>query len=475
MLALGFITIILTVLYIHARFRFYQYARSQRKEQAALQDELKALQQRMNLSTRDPVTQLLGWQLFEDRVNQGIKECARYQFIMGVLYVDIDNFKMINSAIGQEAANALLLETAERLQSCIRQVDSIARQGKDTFVIMLAQLAKQETAAIIIQRMLQALAQPFTVNDNALSVTVCIGAAFYPADGLTAAALMQNAEYAMLLAKSRGKQRYQFYQENLHADSQRELAVYNSLSSDLFLDELKVFYQPVMNVEQQAMFCVDTHIVWKHPVLGEISAEELFIHADKQNKLNKITERVFALACCEFQRWRQIGLKAQTFAIPVWLKQLESTPFVYRLSQIMQEHKIQPSWVMLEIHESRTPVSLDILEKSFNMLKYLGVNIAIDHFGSGSFSLRYLKLFSVNYLKLDSAMIGDIVENDATRVIVKAITLFAATLSLEVIASGVESQDQASVLLELGVSLMQGKLLSEPLSDTEMAGKMTNV
>src|SRR3990167_9867313 len=156
MLALGLITVVLTVLFIHARFRFYQYVRRERVAQAALQEELNALQQRINLSTRDPVTNLLGWQLFEDRVNQGIKECARYQFIMGVLYVDIDYFKLINSALGQKAANALLLETAERLQSCIRQVDSIARQGKDTFVIMLDQLAKQETAAIIIQRMLQA-------------------------------------------------------------------------------------------------------------------------------------------------------------------------------------------------------------------------------------------------------------------------------------------------------------------------------
>lgn len=473
--ASAFIIVTLAILYIHTRIRYSQFLRRHNTEQAKLQGELSALQKKMLFSSRDPVTHLLGWQLFEDRVNQGIKECARFKFILGVLYVDIDNFKLINNALGYEGGNALLQEAADRLQSCVRQVDSISRQGKDTFAILLAQLSKTETAAIIIQRMLQALAQPFVINENKLTVTACIGAAFYPDDGTTTGELMHNAEYAMLLAKSRGKHLYQFYQESLQADSQRELALYNNLSSDSFLDELKLYYQPVMNVKEHSLACTATQIVWDHPVVGQVSGEELFMHADKQRKLNKITEQVLAESCKKFLHWREIGLKPQMLAVPVLLKQLENTQFIYKLSQIMLSNKMQPAWLMLEIRECSAPVSLDILEKSFNMLRYLGVKVAIDHFGSGSFSLRYLKIFSVHYLRLDPAMIIDVAENEQTRAIVKAIIDFAADLSLEVIATGVESQEQVEVLQELGIILMQGRLLSEPLSETEMAEKMAGV
>src|SRR3990167_2541030 len=143
------ISVTLAILYIYTIIRFHQFKRQHGAEQVNLQRELNALQKKSQYHSQDTVTKLLGWQLFEDRVNQGIKECARYEFILGVLYVDIDNFKLINNAMGYEAGNALLLETAQRLQTCVRQVDSITRQGKDTFVILLAQLARHETAAII--------------------------------------------------------------------------------------------------------------------------------------------------------------------------------------------------------------------------------------------------------------------------------------------------------------------------------------
>ena len=469
------LSLTLALLYLHGRYRLRHLLKNQQNKQAILQRELSTLQEQLLLNSRDPVTQLSGWALFEDRVNQGIKECKRYQFILGVLYVDIDSFNLINHALGVTAGNQLLQETAQRLQSCIRQVDSITRQGKDMFVILLAQLAKQETAAIIIQRILQAMTESFTIDDQQISVTVCIGAAFYPHDGTSSNELIQNAEFALLQAKLRGKHTYQFYQERLHIESQRELAFYNSMSNEAFLDELTLMYQPIIEMNSHLMYCADVQIVWRHPVLGEVSAEELFQYADKHRKLNKITERVLAEACQQFLRWRALGVKPQLLGIPVLLKQLENPQFVYRLSQIMQDLKMQPAWLMLEIKESSAPVSLDILEKSFNMLQYLGVRIGIDHFGSGSFSLRYLKAFSVAYLKLDAALISDVDQNEQTQMLVKAVVAFAGELSLTIIALGVESVEQASALGKLGVVMMQGKLVSEPLSEAEMAVKMSDI
>lgn len=469
------LSVALAALYIHAHYGFSLSERRHIADNAALQAQIKTLQEKLAINAQDPVTQLLGWQLFEDRVNQAIKESARYQFIMGVLYIDIDDFKLINSALGFEAANGLLLETAERLQTCIRQVDSISRAGKDTFVILLAQLAKQETAAIIIQRILQVLSQPYQINGQTLTITVCIGAAFYPNDGVTVGEITHHAEYAMLQAKTRGKHTYQFHQEQLQSNSQRELLLYNSISSEMFLDELHLVYQPIVHKENQKLCVAEAQVIWKHPVLGDISCEELMQLADKHRKLNKLTEAILTKACRQFQEWRAMGLKPELLGVPIWLKQLENTQFIYRLSQIIQDLKMQPAWLLLAIKESQSSISLDILEKSFNMLQYLGIRIAIDHFGSGAFSLRCLKVFSVQYLKLDPAMVMDVVENERARALVKAVIAFANTLNLSVIASGVEEKGQANVLSELGIDLMQGRLLGQPLSESEMTGRMLNV
>lgn len=234
----GLLLVVTAFLYWRERSRNQRLQRDTDASHEVQSKELTDLQKRVRVYAKDPVTGLLGWQVFEDRASQAIKECARYKFIMGVMYVDIDNFKLINEALGHEAANQLLCEVAERLETCIRQVDSISRQGKDTFVVLLTQLAKQETAVIIVQRMFQALSEPFVVNGQQLTVTMCAGLSFYPADGVTTIDLMQHAEYAMLMAKAGGKNTYQFHQQRLQAESQRELRLYNSLSSGAFLDEL---------------------------------------------------------------------------------------------------------------------------------------------------------------------------------------------------------------------------------------------
>lgn len=471
----GFLTVIFAYLYLYSSYRMRRIVHEQHVKNIRLKEEIEILQQQAQQESRDPLTNLISWKLFEDRVQHSIKECDRYKFILGMLYVDIDEFNLINHALGNAAGNDLLRAVAERLQSCLRQVDSLCRQNKDTFVILLGQLAKQETAVIIIQRIMQSMSMPFAIGQHELTITVCIGAAFYPHDGANAPGLLQNAEYAMLRAKELGKDNYQFYQEKLYTDCQRELTLYNSLSSDLFLEDLELLYQPVMDTQTKTMLCAETQIVWQHKLLGAISDKELYLYADKHHKLNKITERVLRESCRKFINWRLLGLKPQMLSLAISLKQLENAQFVYNISQILMEMKMQPEWLMLEIHETAAPLSLDILEKSFNMLQYMGVRIALDNFGSSSFPLRYLKAFTVGYVKLDAALIADVVLNEKTRAVIKGVTAFAQELSLQVIAAGVESESQAAVLRELGVVMMQGQLMSRPLSETEMTDKMIDV
>ncbi len=471
----GFLTVIFAYLYLYSSYRMRRIVHQQHLNTIRLKEEIEILHQQAQQASRDQLTNLVSWKLFQERVEHGLKECDRYKFILGMLYVDIDEFNLINHALGNAAGNDLLRAVAERLQSCLRQVDGLCRQNKDTFVILLGQLAKQETAIIIIQRIMQSMSMPFAIGQHDLTVTVCIGAAFYPHDGANAANLFQNAEYAMLQAKEMGKNNYQFYQEKLYTDSQRELTLYNSLSSDLFLEDLELLYQPVMDMQTKTMLCAEAQVAWKHRLLGTIAKSELFDYADKHHKLNKITERVLRESCKKFINWQTLGLKPQMLSLAISLKQLENAQFVYNISQILLEVKMQPQWLMLEIQEAATPLSLDILEKSFNMLQYMGVKIALDGFGSNPFPLRYLKAFTVSYLKLDAALIADVVLNEKTRAVIRGIAAFASELSLQVIATGVESESQVAVLRELGIVLMQGQLMSRPLSEAEMTDKMIDV
>lgn len=444
-----------------------------RQIQRQLKEEINTLQNKLRNTLTDPVTNLLSWQLFEDRINHTIKESERYQFTMGLMFVDIDNFKVINDALSYEMGDIVLREVAQRLAECIRQVDSVSRFAKDTFVILLAQLSKPETAAIVAQRILQALSQSFQINNQDLYLTACIGIALYPNDGLDTQSLLRNADHALHLAKKTGTNVCRFYEEKMHLQSQRELAIYNELRSQSIFQEFSLYYQPAIYMDDQSVFCMDAIIHWDHPVLGLISSQELYDYADKQRKLNALSGWLLQNACKQFLAWKQAGFKAELLGIPLSIKQLENSNFVYQLSHILQSIEFNPEWLLIEIKESFLQVSLDVLEKAFNMLTYLKVKIAIDDFGSASFSLRYLKNISIHYLKLDRSFIDGIVDDDRSKALIKSILYLAETMSMQVIVQGVENEQQVNLLKNLGCTIMQGPYLSDPISANDVLTKMT--
>ena len=386
--------------------------------------------------------------------------------------MDIDDFKVINDALSYEIGDALLSDVAGRLQTCIRQVDSISRFTKDTFVILLTQLAKPETAAVVAQRILQSLAQPFQINEHELYITACIGIAIYPVDGPDATTLLRSADQALHLAKEKGNHTYQFYQEKLHAKSQRELMLSTSLNRETIFQEFVLYFQPIFNVESNSIICMDALLHWQHPELGLIAPQELFNYMEKQRKLNSISEWLLQMACKQFLHWRSLEFRPDFICLPLTIKQLENSHFIYRISQILQELNFEPTWLLLEIQESATPFDANGLEKSLNMLSYLGIKIAIDQFGSGVFSLNHLKQFSVNYLKLAPFLIENIETDQQAIAIIKSILFLAKNLSMHVIAQGVESDQQMQKLKELGCTLMQGLRLGAPLSESEIEKKM---
>jgi diguanylate cyclase (GGDEF)-like protein len=247
---------------------------TQQSEQI-LREEVQLLQNKLKQAFADPVTHLSGWQLFEDRLNRSIRESEHSHLPLAVLFVDIDDFKVINDGLSYEVGDALLREVAIRLQNCIRQVDTVCRFAKDTYVILLTQLIKPETSAVVAQRILQSLLDPFELKGHTLNITVCIGIAIFPADGKTSTALLRSADQALHLAKEKGHHIYQFYQEKLHAQSQRDLVLYNSLSRDAIFNEFVLYFSPIMNVETNVILCMEVLLHWRHSDLGLIIAHNM--------------------------------------------------------------------------------------------------------------------------------------------------------------------------------------------------------
>lgn len=426
--------------------------------QVSLQQELAGLQDQLNRTHTDPVTNLLSWQLFEDRLSQHIKESERYQLTMGVVVVDIDDFKVINDALGYEVGDALLLDAAKRLNTCIRQVDSISRKSKDRFVIVLAQLAKPETAALVTQRMLQAMTQPFQIQEHELYITACIGVAVYPADGQDVTTLLTNAESALQMAKAKDKNTYQFYQENIHMNSQRELLIFTNLRRETLFKELVLHYQPIQNIQDGTIFAMQAQLYWQHPDIGLIEPKELFGYADRQKKITVLLEWLVEHACKSFLSWRSNGFCPDHIALPVSAKVLENSHFVYRISQILQDMNFKPEWLIFEITDSFSQIPYDVLEKSINMLKYLGIKLVIDDFGSGAISFCQLKHIPVNYFKIAADLTNDLESNYGSQALVKSIIFMAKNLSVDVIAQNVATDKQMEILLQSGCLYIQGPL-----------------
>lgn len=447
--------------------------KTQQNEQL-LREEVQLLQGKLRQAFEDPVTNLSGWQLFEDRLNRSIRESERFQLPLAILFVDIDDFKVINDALSYEVGDALLREVATRLQACIRQVDSVCRFTKDTYVVLLTQLVKPETAAVVAQRIMQSLMDPFTIKGNELSITVCIGIAIYPNDGKDAAALLRSADHALHLAKEKGHHIYQFYQERLHAQSQRDLILYNSLSRDSIFNEFELYFSPIVDVENNNIICMEVLLHWHHPDLGLIQPNELFLYAAKQRKLNLISEWLLRNACKQFLRWQSLGFKPEYISLPISIRQFEHSHFIYRLSQILQEMHFQPQSLIIQIKEKPTDIPFETLEKAFNMLKYLGVKVMVDNFGEGLFPVCHLKDFPINFLKLSDMVTGDYERNPNTIKLLKALVQFTQSMSMEIIIQGIINEKQKEFFSSLGCKLMQGPYLTQPLTEKEIESTLVS-
>ena len=423
-----------------------------------------------NLAHYDPLTGLPNRALLGDRLLQAVARAEREHAQVGVMLVDIDRFKLINDALGHRAGDRLLQQVAVCLQQCIRQCDTLSRQGGDEFAVLLPDLDSGDEATRIAQRMLDLTAQPMRLDDQELNVTCSIGISLYPRDGRTADLLLKNADIALYRAKDMGRNNYQFYLSGATMLSRERLNLETSLRHAVERQQLEVYYQPKWDFQAGAVTGAEALVRWNHPKLGLLSPARFIPIAEDSGLVLPMGEWVLRSAIREIGDLHRNGFPGLRIAVNLSGRQFQQAELAELVGQALAECSFDPVCLELELTEStlmrQTENNLAVL----HALKATGARIAIDDFGTGYSSLSYLQRFPVDVLKIDRSFVMDLPGAAGSVAIVDAIVTLAHGLGLEVVAEGVETSEQLTFLHTHGCDEGQGYYFGRPTSLAEFRG-----
>lgn len=411
----------------------------------------------------DTLTGLPNRNLLQDRLTQSIKKASRDSKVLGVMFVDVDKFKSVNDSLGHDAGDMLLKTIAGRMQSSVRETDTVARLSGDEFIVLLDGCKDVSDIFIAIKKLVGAFQEPFFLGNESFKITMSIGVSVYPNDGETASKLLKNADIAMYKAKSKGRNRYVFFDQEMNEETNEHLEVEKSLNKALANDEFVIFYQPQINLQTDKIVGFEALIRWNHPTRG-LTAPGYFIHiAEESELIVEIGNWVIKEVMRQIKAWYDMGLDPGKTAINIAGKQLESAGLVAFMIQSLRESGCKPEWIEMEIVErfimKDTSKSIALLKR----FRELGVDISIDDFGTGHSSLAYLKQLPITKLKIDQSFVQNLEESGADRAIARTIIELGRGLGLKVLAEGVETKGQKEFIYSSGCELMQGYLFSKPI------------
>ena len=419
----------------------------------------------------DALTGLPNRHLFQDRVSRCISRAHRSGHSFALLYLDIDHFKHVNDRLGHPFGDRVLVELGQRLKNVVRETDTVARLGGDEFAVILENLPDRSEALDLGRRLMDEASVPFRIDESRVDLTVSIGVALYPEDGTDATLLVRNADIALFHVKDDGRNSIQFFSEEMNRTVQHRIGIENGLRDALERDEFFLLYQPIVDLEGGKAVGVEALLRWRHG--DEVRLPEEFIPvAEEGGLIVPIGRWVLEEAVRQIRLWRDQGIIPFRVTINLATKQIHSDDFVTHLESFLRDTGVDASFLELEVTEGtllfRDHHTMDTLSK----IRALGVRLSVDDFGTGYSSLNYLRHFPVNTLKIDRSFLTDIPTNHFDMAIVRAIVTMARTLSLEVVAEGVEREDQARFLQENGCRLVQGYLYSHPVSPEEIRSLM---
>lgn len=435
--------------------------------------ELKAAQERiLHMATHDTLTGLPNRNLLQDRVRQAMARAQRNHTRVAVMFIDLDQFKIINDSLGHQVGDRLLQAVAARLSGCLRREDTVARQGGDEFIIVLPEIKNAQDAAVVAQKVLRSLAEPYTIGVHEFSTTASIGIGIYPSDGEDPEVLLKNSDVAMYHAKETGRGNYQFFNAQMNRIATDRLSLGNSLRNALERRELSLHYQPLVGLRSGEPIGMEALLRWRHPDLGLVPPARFIPIAEDAGLIGTIGEWVLNEACRQYQRWRREGYALPRMLVNLSARQFKHKDLARTVSQALAAAGMDPHALGLEITESAVMENADQAVHTLNALSAMGIELSIDDFGTGHSSLSYLKRFPIDWLKIDQSFVRDITTDADDAAIVTVIIAMAHGLHVRVVAEGVETAQQLDFLKQHGCEAYQGYYFSGPLQADEAAGKL---
>ncbi|MBI1196127.1 MAG: EAL domain-containing protein [Gammaproteobacteria bacterium] len=446
--------------------------------------ERKASEQKIHeLAYYDKLTGLANRHQFLECLNDSLVQAHEHDFTLALLFIDLDQFKRVNDTLGHDAGDLLLKEVASRLKTCIRKDDklfrpgswdiesrvTIARLGGDEFTILLRDIPDRNIARLVAERVINALQAPVMIDSCEAYVTPSIGISVFPDDGDDAPTIIKAADMAMYLAKDSGRNNYKFFDADIGSNLSRRLLIENELRQAIANGELRLLYQPQIDIETGRIIAVEALLRWHHPELGNVSPEIFIPIAEESRLIMDIDHWVIREACRQNAEWQSEGLRCIPVAVNISSRQLHSDSIKNIIRDALDSFGLESKYLEIEVTEGTLIEDIDHAITILSGLRDDGVSISLDDFGTGYSSLSYLRRLPLNRLKIDRSFVDEACENADDAAIVRSILAMAVSLNLDVVAEGVETKEQLEFLRAEGCHIMQGFLFSRPLLGRDLA------
>ncbi|KPP97728.1 EAL domain-containing protein [Marinobacter sp. HL-58] len=422
-------------------------------------------QQLLRQANYDILTGLPNRMLALDRLKLALAQARRESSLVGVMFLDLDNFKHINDTLGHDAGDNLLIEAARRISSCLRGTSTVARLGGDEFLVILPGLTGPEATSQVAERILKTFAPPYLLNGQEVFVTTSIGIAIFPNDSDNSGTLLQHADAAMYQAKHKGKSSYAHFAPEMTEVSHERLQMESLMRRALEQNEFELYYQPIVHTDSGELCSAEALLRWNNPGLGMVMPDRFIPLAEETGLITPIGEWVLQEACLAAMRWKETTGTSIGISVNVSPRQFRDPGFIYTVMNALETSGLEPQQLELEITErlilDNTIETADILRQ----LDQSGIRLSVDDFGTGYSALSYLKSYPFDTLKIDKSFIQDVIKEKDDASLVKAIINMAHSLGLRVIAEGVEEEAQTHFLKQEGCDFSQGYFYSRPLPE----------
>ncbi len=414
----------------------------------------------------DLLTGLPNRALFLDRLSNAISNAKRDDHSLAVLFLDLDRFKIVNDSLGHTIGDELLKRVSERLSSCLREGDSIARIGGDEFIVLLPHMPSEADVHAVGNKIVEEIKKPFKVEGHELYVTVSVGVSLYPRDGDNAETLIKHSDVAMYHTKEQGKNSYHLYEDNMSLKNNLLLNIENEIRIGIKEKQFEVFYQPQVDLETGVVCGVEALLRWNHPTQGLLSPSHFLSVAEDSGLICELGDWVLDETLAEMQNWQKQGISVSKFCVNFSGKEIEQKNFVDKIVKALKKYRTPKGCLEIEVTESILMRDIDSSIDKLRQLHDVGVSIAIDDFGTGYSSLSLLQKLPLNRLKIDRSFIQDM-EQGTDRSIIEAIAHMSKGLKLEMIAEGVEQEYQLRYLRQLKCPVVQGYIFSQGVPNEE--------